>query len=332
MAAAPKFPSMETPKTIAMLAYQGAEMLDVVGPLDVFAAANALFRNFGLPEPYQIYILANQAGMFSTSSGMKLFADAGWQDWHMDTDTLFIAGTQNYQEINHSLPAIQWIKSMASRVRRLASVCTGAFLLAEAGLLDGRRATTHWLACNLFAKRYPEVNLQVDAIFIKEGFIYSSAGVTAGMDLALALVEEDLGREVSLEIARLLVVFLKRPGGQTQFSAKLRAQSVTHSRLKPMLEWLFDNLDKPVTVADMATEAAMSARNFSRLFMKETGLTPAKFLEKTRLEAAIVVMDQKNLPIKSIAKRCGFSNIDHFRRAFQRQYGVSPQDFRDRFC
>jgi len=327
-----KLPSIEAPKTVAMLAYQGAEILDVVGPLDVFAAANALYRNFGLAEPYRIFILADQAGLFATSSGMKLFADAGWQDWAQQTDTLLIAGTQHYREIDHSLPVVPWIKTMASRVRRLASVCTGAFLLAETGLLDGGRATTHWLACDLFATCYPKVDLQGDAIFVKEGSIYSSAGVTAGMDLALALVEEDLGRSVSLEIARLLVVFLKRPGGQSQFSANLRAQSVTDSRLKPMLEWLSGNLDKPVTVADMAEEAAMSVRNFSRLFIKETGLSPAKFLEKSRLEAAVVAMEQKSLPLKTVAKRCGFSDVNHFRRAFQRQYGVSPQDFRVRFC
>ncbi len=221
---------------------------------------------------------------------------------------------------------------MAGRVRRLASVCTGAFLLAEAGLLDQKRATTHWLACDLFATRYPKVDLQGDAIFVKAGAIYSSAGVTAGMDLALALVEEDLGRAVSLEIARLLVVFLKRPGGQSHFSPNLRAQSVGDSRLMRIMEWLGDNLAQPLTVDDMAAEAAMSVRNFSRLFIKETGLSPAKFLEKSRLEAAVVAMEQKHLPLKTVAKRCGFSDVNQFRRAFQRQYGVSPQDFRDRFC
>jgi transcriptional regulator GlxA family with amidase domain len=221
---------------------------------------------------------------------------------------------------------------MAPRVRRLASVCTGAFLLAEAGLLDGRRATTHWSACAALARRYPRVRVDPDPIFVRDGAVVTSAGVTSGMDLALALVEEDHGREVALGVARWLVLFLKRPGGQAQFSAQLSSQLASRQPIQELQAWIVENVHRDLSVAVLAARAGMSPRNFARVFTREVGATPALFVETARVEAARRRLEEDGgRGIEAVAAECGFGSAETLRRAFLRRLRVNPADYRARF-
>jgi transcriptional regulator GlxA family with amidase domain len=220
---------------------------------------------------------------------------------------------------------------MATRVRRLASVCSGSFILAEAGLLDGRRATTHWLGVDLMRERYPRIAVEPDAIFVRDGHIFTSAGVTAGIDLALAMVEEDLGHALALAVARRLVVFLKRPGGQSQFSSHLAAQAKPVGVLKDLPAWILEHLGSDLAVERLAERAGMSPRNFARVFTREMGTTPAKFVERARVDAARRGMEDGGLSLEDIAGRAGFSSAEHMRRTFRRHVRVVPHDYRKRF-
>jgi transcriptional regulator GlxA family with amidase domain len=213
----------------------------------------------------------------------------------------------------------------------LASVCTGAFILASAGLLNDRRATTHWRSANALSREYPAITIDPDAIFVRDGHIYTSAGVTAGMDLALALVEEDFGREVALMVARLLVLFLKRPGGQSQFSSQLAVQMLPSGPLKGLPEWILEHLAEDLSVERLAARVAMSPRNFARVFLKETGATPAKFVEIARIEKARRELEDSNVAVEAVACLCGFGNAERMRRTFQRHLRVVPQEYRRRF-
>jgi transcriptional regulator GlxA family with amidase domain len=226
---------------------------------------------------------------------------------------------------------VSWITKAAARTRRVTSVCNGAFLLAAAGLLDGRRATTHWSACETLQRRYPEVEVEPDSIFVKDGDLYTAAGVAAGMDLSLALVEEDLGRRAALEVARWLVLFLKRPGGQSQFSAQLSAQIAEREPLRDLQAWIADNLEADLSVPALAERACMSPRNFARAFRKEVGMTPAVYVEAARVEAARIALDGSQEPVESVARRCGFGTVETMRRAFHRRLGVGPSSYRERF-
>jgi transcriptional regulator GlxA family with amidase domain len=220
---------------------------------------------------------------------------------------------------------------MAGRTRRIGSICTGAFALAEAGLLENRRATTHWMEAERLASEYPKVKVEPDAIYVRDGNVYTSAGVTAGMDLALALVEEDLGRETALAVARMLVLFLKRPGGQSQFSTRLQAQAIEGRRLVPLLSWLAENYREPLTVERMASRAVMSQRTFARVFVAEMGVTPAHYLERIRLEHAVRMLETTGISLEEAARESGFTGCEQLRRAFQRHRGITPQEYRDRF-
>jgi transcriptional regulator GlxA family with amidase domain len=225
----------------------------------------------------------------------------------------------------------RWLRGMARRVRRLASVCSGAFVLAEAGLLDGRRATTHWAGLPILERRYPRIHVDADAIFVRDGRVYTSAGVTAGIDLALALVEEDLGRATALAVARRLVVFLKRPGGQSQFSRHLAAQTIEPGALRGVPEWILEHLDDDLPVERLARRAAMSPRNFARVFRRSTGLTPAKYVEHARVEAARRLLEDGADGLEAVAARCGFASGERMRRTFVRHVGVVPIDYRRLF-
>jgi transcriptional regulator GlxA family with amidase domain len=226
---------------------------------------------------------------------------------------------------------LEALRSAADRSRRVAGVCTGAFLLAAAGLLERRRATTHWASCALLAERHPETEVDPDPIFVRDGNVYTSAGVTAGMDLALALVEEDLGRETALTTARWLVLFVKRPGGQAQFSAQLAAQTADRAPLRELQAWIPDHLDRDLSVPALARRAQMSDRNFARAFRRETGMTPAAYVEAARVESARIALESGDLPVESIARQTGFGTVETLRRAFRRRVGVSPHDYRSRF-
>ncbi len=226
---------------------------------------------------------------------------------------------------------IAFLKRAAGRSRRVASVCTGAFLLARAGLLDNRKATTHWSGCRELARRYPGVSVQRDPIFVRSGNVYTSAGVTAGIDLALALVEEDLGPKVARDVARWLVLFLRRPGGQSQFSAALAGQPAERGPLRELQGWMVDHLDEDLSVPALAERAYMSPRNFARAFKREVGMTPAAYVEALRVERARGLLETGGESVEQVALRCGFGTVETMRRVFRRRLGVSPGDYRDRF-
>ncbi|MGZ8158289.1 MAG: GlxA family transcriptional regulator [Methylobacter sp.] len=319
-------------RPIAILAFPGVEALDVAGPMEVFTFANLSLQWSGMIKErvYPIHILAEQAGPVTTLSGLRIVADQAYSEVNTGFDTLFIPGGEVNGIVNNA-PALDWIRSMQPRTRRTASVCTGAFLLAESGLLDGRQATCHWNYCQQLTRNYPAVNVQPDRIFVRDDCIYTSGGITSGIDLALALVEEDWGQELALFVARYLVVFLKRPGGQSQFSAYLVSQSGNHPDLRDLQAWIMTHLEEDHRVETLAERVAMSPRNFARLFLAETGMTPAKFVELARLDAARHFLGSTELSIEVVSDKSGFKDPERMRRAFIRQLGVNPQGYRNRF-
>jgi transcriptional regulator GlxA family with amidase domain len=314
-------------RRIEILAFQHVQLLDVAGPLQVFASANELFRASGRPCPYELAVVAEQP-FITTSGGLSLAA----QDLSKPSaplDTLMVAGGFGIQPACKNAALIRWINARASVARRTASVCTGAFLLATAGLLDGRRAVTHWGRCAEFARLFPAVKLDPDPIFVRDGDVWTSAGITAGIDLALALVEADLGPQVALAVARQLVVFLKRPGGQAQFSATLALQH-GDARFERLHAWIADNIRRELSVGALADVASMSERSFVRHYRRATGTTPARAVERIRVEAARQLLEQ-GLPVKRVAGRCGFGSEETMRRSFLRLLSATPQAYRERF-
>lgn len=318
-----------TPRRVALLCFDDAQGIDVTGPLSVFSTAADMLDAEG-PRAYDTLVLA--ADPVAISCGLKVVPDAPYGTADLSAiDTLIVAGGYGVQQAAADRDLIAWLRGAQGKVRRIASVCTGAYLLAEAGLLDGRRATTHWRHCDAFAAAYPAIAVEPDAIHVKDGNVYSSAGVTAGMDLALALVESDYDRALALEVARNMVMFLKRPGGQSQFSAALAAQDGEDSPFGRLQHWILDNLDADLSVPSLADRVAMSPRNFARLFARRTGTTPAKFVESARLESSRRRLEDTALPIEGIAHACGFGNAERLRKAFQRRFRITPQDYRKRF-
>jgi transcriptional regulator GlxA family with amidase domain len=245
-------------------------------------------------------------------------------------DTLMVAGGQGVEAAAADVVLVDWVRERATQARRVASVCTGAFLLAASGVLDGRRAATHWSCCAEFARRFPAVHVEPDPIFVRDGSVWTSAGVTAGIDLALALVEEDLGLTVALAVARYLVVYLKRPGGQAQFSAALSLQAAD-DKFGALHAWINAHLAHDTSLPVLASQAGMSERSFSRHYTDATGQTPARAVERLRVEAARRLLSGSRLPIKRISQRCGFGSEETMRRSFVRLLDVSPQDYRARF-
>ena len=314
---------------IAVVVFPDVQMLDVMGPIDVFHEAA---RQAGRPGFYQFELVAPEAGLVRAANGLGFYADATPASASADIDTLLVAGSPQLDAMEVQPAMLDWLRQQARRVRRLGSVCTGAFLLARAGLLDGRHVTTHWNVSRKLACDFPLVHVEADQIFLHDKGIYTSAGVTAGMDLALALVEEDLGREVALRVARELVMFLKRPGGQAQFSTHLAAQSAQRNPIGDVQTWALEHLGASLSVAALAKQAGMSTRHFSRLFKEEVGVTPAEFIESARVDAARRLLEETRSPLKRIAATSGFADPNGLRRAFLRQLGVSPNDYRSRFA
>ena len=259
---------------------------------------------------------------------MTLRAKYRYTEFRGEIDTLVVVGGTGATTSRGRVVA-NWIRKAAGRARRVVSICTGAFLLAEAGLLDGRRATTHWMFTRELAARYPKVKVEPDPIFIRDGNLYTSAGVTAGMDLALALVEEDLGSAMALRIARTLVLFLRRPGGQAQFSISLSAQASNFKPLRELQIWMAENLNQDLSVGVLASRVGMSERNFARVFARESRTTPAQYVEHLRLEAASRELELTDKGLKEIALASGFRSVEVLRRAFLRHYGTSPSLYRD---
>jgi transcriptional regulator GlxA family with amidase domain len=322
------------PHRVAMVAFADAQILDVIGPLEVFSRASRLITEEGRKgsPPYSVEILARVAGPVVTSSGIALVAARSFSRVRSGIDSLFIAGGRGVEAAAHDRSLISWVRQMSNQVERLASVCTGAFVLAEAGLLDGKRAATHWGSCSRLQRRYPRVSVDPDPIFVRDGDVYTTAGVTAGMDLALAMVEEDHGPQVARGVARELVLFLKRPGGQSQFSAQLRTQLADRSPLTELMAWAADHLDGDLSVPALARKAGMSPRNFARVFARSFGVTPARHVEELRVEAARRRLEEIDAAIDRIAEECGFGTRESLRRSFQRTIRVSPADYRSRFA
>jgi transcriptional regulator GlxA family with amidase domain len=316
---------MSSMRRVVVVAFPGVQTLDVTGPAEVFRAAT-LMR----PPGYEVTVAAAEGGALATST-VSLVPDARLDEVTGPIDTLLIAGGTGTRRAEEDERLIHWIAEAAGRSRRVASVCTGAFLLARAGVLDGRRATTHWANCADLAERYPAVSVEPDPIFIRDGNVATSAGVTAGMDLALALVEEDLGRDLALQAARWLVVFLQRPGGQAQFSAQLAAQAADRAPLRELQAWIPDHLDENLSVAALARRTRMSDRNFARAFRRETGMTPGAYVEAARVERARIALETGDLPVEAVAELAGFGTVETMRRAFRRRVGVSPAGYRTRF-
>lgn len=316
------------PLRIEILAFPGVQLLDVAGPLQVFASANDLAQASGKPRPYAPFVVAEQRAV-TTSAGLGL-ATEPLPAPHSTLDTLIVAGGAGVTPACEAALVIEWIRARATAARRVASVCSGAFLLATAGLLEGRRAVTHWQHCREFAVRFPTVRLEPDPIFIQDGKFWTSAGVTAGIDLALALVEGDLGRTAALAVARQLVVFLKRPGGQGQFSATLALQQSGDESFERLHAYIAGHLRGDLSVASLARIAAMSERSFIRHYRQATGSTPARGVERIRVEAARQMLEM-NQPVKRVAARCGFGSEETMRRCFLRHLGATPQAYRERF-
>jgi transcriptional regulator GlxA family with amidase domain len=304
----------------------------VTGPLEVFAIASRWLRHsVGGAAGYEIELLAATAGAVVMSSGLRLVADRSYRAVRGGIDTLLIAGGEGVTTAIGDRALLAWLRRIAPRVRRLGSVCTGTFVLAEAGLLGGCRVTTHWRACAQLAERYPDLSVDPDPIFVRDGKIYTSAGVTAGMDLALALIEEDHGRELALKVARDLVLFLRRPGGQSQFSAQLATQAADREPIRELQAWIVEHVDEDLAVPALADRVAMSPRNFARVFVQQVGVTPARFIEKVRVEAARRRLEESAAGVDAVASQCGFGGAESMRRAFLRTLRVSPSAYRHRF-
>lgn len=321
-----------SPRQVVILVYPGVQSLDVTGPLEVFTGARQVIAADGRREPsYEIGILSRDGTPLRTSSGMTVTPHAALRDAPEQIDTLIVAGGHGCMDAAADTVLIDWITEAASTARRTASVCTGAFLLARAGLLDGRRATTHWASAEELARRHPDVRVDPEPIFLRDGQIWTSAGVTAGMDLALALVEEDLDRDAALTIARHLVLFLRRPGNQSQFSATLAAQQPAREPLREAQRLVVEDVTGENSVEAMAVRAHMSPRHFARAFRAETGITPGRYVERVRLEAARRRLEDTADSIATVATACGFGTPETMRRVFLRTLEVGPAEYRRRF-
>jgi transcriptional regulator GlxA family with amidase domain len=305
------------PRRLALVIFPGFQLLDAAGPIAAFEIAGRL-----RPGSYDLCVLAPGGGLVRSSSGVALAAEPLADG---PFDTVVVSGGDGTRALPQLAEIVRWLKRTA--IRRPASVCSGAYVLAEAGLLDGRRATTHWGRTDDFARRYPKVKLEADRIFIRDGDVWTSAGITAGIDLALALVEDDLGGEVARRTAQQLVVHQRRPGGQSQFSALLDLGG-RNGRFAELMDWMRDHLAEPLSVERLAERAAMSPRNFARAFTAETGTTPARAVERLRLEAARTAVETGHAPIDRVAEAVGFGDPERMRRAFLRAFGQPPQALR----
>ena len=323
----------DRPRRIVLLAMPCAEAVDLIGALDVLFAANTILATTsGRGPAYAPEIVSGQPGVISTWPGLQLVADRPYRSLDGPIDTLIVGPLADLDLASRDKPLIAWLRRAARRSRRVASFCSGAFLLAEAGLLDDRHATTHHTFCAELAHRYPRVTVDPEPIYVRDRGVYTSAGSTASMDLVLGLVEEDLGRRVAHAVALQLVLFLKRPGGQAQLSVQLATQLAERQPLRDLQAWIADHPAETMSIPALAGRVAMSPRNFFRVFTREIGVTPARFVERGRVEAARRLLEATTRGIEDIAARCGFGSAETMRGAFQRILRVSPQAYRARLA
>lgn len=339
-----KEPPYQT-RHIGIFIYPSADILDIAGPAEVFAFANLMLTLQGVVKQpaYVIEVLAEKTGIVTTLMGLQIVATHAYGEANEAFDTLIIAGgfvpAGFFQGIEVGNPLMfknpvlmDWIRTMSTQVRRLASVCTGSFALAESGVLNGLRATTHWDFCQRLALDYPEVIVEPNQIFIQENNIFTSGGITSGIDLALAMVEDDWGHSIALAVARYIVVFLKRQGGQSQFSNYLTTEAINRPDVRALQTWIMAHPTEDHRVDTLAARMCMSPRNFARLFLLETGITPAKYVEMARIDTARHYLESSTLSIETIAEKSGFIDPERMRRSFIRQLGVNPKSYRERFA
>jgi transcriptional regulator GlxA family with amidase domain len=312
-------------RVVLILLFEGVQSLDVTGPLEVFAAGRQVSSS---GRRYRVITASLGGEAVRTGSGLLICPDMDLRDAPR-AHTVIVPGGGDTRAGHPGL--VTWLRENAGRCSRIVSVCTGAFMLAQAGLLSGRRATTHWAYCDELAERFPDVAVDPDPIFIRDGKVSTSAGVTSGIDLALALVEEDHGRDVALTIARYLVMYLRRPGNQTQFSAQLTAQSAERRQLRDVQQWVSEHPGADLTVEALAERANLSPRQFARVFAAETGMTPGKYVDRVRLETARRLLEDTDAAVAKVAQDCGYGTPETMRRAFIRALGVPPAEYRRRF-
>jgi transcriptional regulator GlxA family with amidase domain len=313
-----------------MVVFPGVTLLDISGPAQVFAE----LREIDLPAAsYSLSYLSSAGGSVPTDVGMMIDTAPVSSVRPHQVDTLVIPGGPGIWALRQDATLMSWISQTLARARRVASVCLGAFVLAWTGALDGKRAATHWRYCPRLQESFPEIHVEPDAIFVRDGQVWSSAGVSAGIDLALAMIEEDFGHTVALDIARRLVVFLKRPGGQSQFSTVLAAQaSDVEGRFSALHAWILENIASDLKVERLAEMAGMTPRTFARTYLSRTGMTPASGVEALRVETARLLLESGQVGgVVEVAKRAGFGDDERMRRAFIRHLGVSPSEYRRRF-
>ncbi|MBN9658765.1 MAG: DJ-1/PfpI family protein [Acidobacteria bacterium] len=313
---------MPPTRSVVIVGAPPVHLLDVAGPLEVFATAGDYGVIIATPGPERT---------LQTHRRLALTEAVPIQELDSPIDTLLVVGGPGAETGIYDSALVAWLTQAAQRARRVASICTGAFLLGAAGLLDGRQVVTHWRLCDRLARDFPRAIVRPDPIFIRDGNIYTSAGISAGIDLSLALVEEDLGHEVALRIARTLVMFLVRPGGQSQFSHMLSHQAVTSRPLRELQVWMLQHLRENLTVEKLADRIGMSPRHFTRVCLRETKMNPGQFVDRMRVEAAQQLIDSSDLGLKEIADRCGFRNADAMRRTFSRVLGVTAGQYKERF-
>ena len=310
-------------RRIVIVGYDGIQALDLVGPLEVFDVANRHRPGF-----YDIEVVA-PTGTIRSTSGLEVASRP--LPRRVAIDTLIVVGGLGADAAAADDVLLRWLRSAVRRTRRVTSVCSGAFVLAAAGVLEGKEATTHWSRCDELAERFPAIAVQPDPIFVRDGNVWTSAGVTAGMDLALALVEDDLGADVARSVARWLVLFVQRPGGQSQFSTQLAAQQPRRDALREVVAWATDHIDADLSVAALARKAGMSERNFARAFRDELGTTPATYVENLRVEAARRLLETTDRSIDDVARACGFGTVETMHRTFKRTVRVTPGEYRRHF-
>jgi transcriptional regulator GlxA family with amidase domain len=296
--------------------------MDVTGPFEVFSSVPGYQVELGNPEGESVW---------RTYGGLALADVKPLHELHGPIDTLLVAGGPGSAKGVYDEPFVEWIREAAQRSRRVASICTGTFLLAAAGLLDGKRAVTHWKFCDRLAREFPSIDVQRDPIYLRDGSVYTSAGITAGIDLSLAMVEEDYGHAAALEVARQLVMFLVRPGGQSQYSHMLSRQATSSQPLRELQVWMLENLREDLRVERLAERMGMSARHFTRVCLSEMRMNPGQFVDRLRVEAAQQMIDSSSMGLKEIADACGFKAVDAMRRTFLRVIGVSPNAYASRF-
>lgn len=321
---------------IVFLVIPDATLLDITGTYEVFSQAMEYIQENGVKTDflYKLHSLSvNKEEDIRTSSGMIIRCSENISTFDCPIDTLIIPGVPNSLIEQYKLPedTLEWIRKQSGKVRRICSICTGSFFLAEAGILANKKATTHWAKCDVLNSKYPDVQIDNNPIFVKDGNIYTSAGISSGMDLALALVEEDLGRSLALEVARQMVLYLKRPGSQSQYSSVLTHQKTDYRPIVSICDWIHEHLHETITVEDLAAKVSMSSRNFARVFVREMGITPAKYIDKLRIETSCRYLVDTNLSLKEIASLCGLGSPDNMRKIFLKYIKISPAEYRKNF-